>query len=332
MDKVTRLTEAEKRELFGETAAQMNLRPGAVEKDFWVCWTLKELFDIAEIKERILFKGGTSLSKIFHLIDRFSEDIDIILDWRTLGFTDETAWKRKSKTQQAKLNERINVAACEYIAASFLPLIQKRFLSKLNPDAFKLVHDQDQPHIIRFFYPLSLKDAYLRPEIQLEIGPLASRAPHESHPIIPYAAEKFDSVFDNPIINVTTINAERTFWEKATILHQEAHRKSSRAPLRYSRHYYDLHMMANRDVKDVAFVNVELLRDVVAFKKQFYHCSWAEYDSAKPGTFRLMPSDKLMSSLEDDYSRMRNMIFGEYPSFNMIVESLTSLEDEINCL
>lgn len=157
VDKILKLSSSEKEELFTETAAQMGLHPGAVEKDFWICWTLKEIFVTPYIKNKVMFKGGTSLSKVFHLIERFSEDIDLILDWRILGVSDELAWENRSKTQQHKFNEKINVQAQEYLENEFTPELQKVFATKIDNSDFKLIYDRQQ--IVKFYYPTSIREA-----------------------------------------------------------------------------------------------------------------------------------------------------------------------------
>ena len=146
-----------------------------------------------------------------------------------------------------------------------------------------------------------------------------------------YAAEAFPEVFDETECPVRVIKAERTFWEKATILHHEAHRpKDTPQPLRYSRHYYDVAKMAGAPVRQAALENPELLASVVAFKQRFYPRSWARYDLAKPGTFRLVPEGVVLAATETDYRAMGNMIFGEVPAFADIITALQRLQDEIN--
>jgi hypothetical protein len=132
---------------------------------------------------------------------------------------------------------------------------------------------------------------------------------------------------------VNVIAAERTFWEKVTILHHEAHRpQESVQPSRYSRHYYDLFKLANTEIKDRALKDLNLLRSVVEFKKRFYPRGWARYELAYPGKMRLVPTDHVLISVERDYGAMGNMIFGEKPSFEEILSGLASLEEEINLL
>ena len=331
MDNILKLSMSEKEELFTETAAQMGLRPSAVEKDFWISWTLKELFSTPSIKNTIMFKGGTSLSKVFHLIKRFSEDIDLVLDWRTLGITDELAWEKRSRTQQQKFNNEMNAKAQKYLRQEFTPKLQKIFAEKINDNEFKLICKEQQ--IIKFYYPRSIhEESYVKPEIQLEIGPVASWQPSHRYKIESYASKKFKDLFHNPSVKVFAIDAERTFWEKATILHQEAHRKSKLPPIRYSRHFYDLYVMSQQPVKNKALLRLDLLKDVVEFKTKFYYSSWAKYDLAKVGTFRLVPPERLIKHFEDDYAKMNVMIFGDYPAFAEILQGLQKLEDEINNL
>ena len=138
-------------------------------------------------------------------------------------------------------------------------------------------------------YPAAFSEDYLRPEVRLEIGPLASWDPSDRHVIQPYAADSFPEVFEEPDCPVVAIAAERTFWEKATILHQEAHREGA-TPSRYSRHYYDTYKLATSPVRQVALKDVGLLQQVVEFKQRFYPCGWARFEDARPGTFRLMPN------------------------------------------
>ena len=130
------------------------------------------------------------------------------------------------------------------------------------------------------------------------------------------------------------IKAERTFWEKATILHAEAFRPVSKPlPLRYSRHYYDLAMMtADSSVKEAAFSDLNLLHTVAEFKAKFYPASWANYNQAKPGTFKLMPTSTNLKSLANDYAQMQVMFFGDIPPFNDLMETLQELEAKINAL
>lgn len=327
MESVARLSSAERRDLFAETAVRKGMTPAIVEKDFWVCWTLGRLFVQPDLSRLLMFKGGTSLSKVFHLIERFSEDIDLILDWRVVVGEDDPLAER-SATKQDALNKTIDARAVDYIGNELLAMIA----GAVDPIC-RCELAADDLHALNVIYPAAFSDAYLRPEVRLEIGPLAAWLPHESYRIKSYAAEVFPQLFKQADCAVQAIRAERTFWEKATILHHEANRpEGNPQPLRYSRHYYDLAMMAACPVKDAALIDLALLADVVAFKQRFYPRGWAHYAEAVPGTFRLLSSGHVLSSLGKDYAQMRSMIFGRYPGFDEIMETLRTLEAEINAL
>lgn len=142
----------------------------------------------------------------------------------------------------------------------------------------------------------------------------------------------FRTPFEDPACAVRTIAAERTFWEKATILHQEAHRESV-MPQRHSRHYYDLYKLALSPIRKKALAELDLLAEVVQFKQRFYRSQWARYDLARPQTFRLLPATSAhRAALQLDYEEMRVMLFGEAPEFPAILGELEELEAEINSL
>jgi len=324
MDKVALLTLEERKELFSETAAQKSMSAAVVEKDFWVCWSLSKIFAHDELAKQLMFKGGTSLSKVFHLIERFSEDIDLILDWRIVS--GENPNDERSKSKQDKFNKATNKNTQVYIAGDLLTMVRSVTASVCSCSI-----DANDPYVINIQYPAAFSDEYLRPEIRLEIGPLASWFPSDEYTIQPYAAEVFPDVFNQADCQVKAIKAERTFWEKVTILHQEAHRPEGKVqPARYSRHYYDLAMMANSDVKDEALASMEQLANVVAFKIRFYPSGWSHYETAVPGTLKLIPSEHVLKALKSDYVSMQNMFFGAYPPFEKMMQTLKDLEDEIN--
>ncbi len=350
MDSVASLSAAERRELFAETAARKGMTPAIVEKDFWVCWTLGRLFAHPDLSRLLMFKGGTSLSKVFNLIERFSEDIDLILDWRVVIGEDDPLAER-SATKQEALNKTIDAKALDYIGGELLEMVARA----VDPICRCTVDDDrhhggdgvddhgdekskggdhrhhHDGHVINVIYPAAFSDQYLRPEVRLEIGPLAGWMPFDRYSIKPYAAEAFPQLFKQADCTVQAIRAERTFWEKATILHQEANRpEGKQQPLRYSRHYYDLAMMASAPVKVAALADLDLLNNVVEFKERFYRTGWAQYRQAKPGTFKLIPPDHVLSIVKRDYAQMRNMIFGRYPDFGEIMDTLRALEAEIN--
>lgn len=326
MDSVANLSDKQRRELFMETAAAMKTIPAIAEKDFWVVWVLGKLFAHPILGRILQFKGGTSLSKVFGVIGRFSEDIDLILDWCEV--VQGNPQQRRSKNQQVKFNEATNARAISYIRETLLSQISE-VLSPLCACAI----DADNPFAISVRYPSLFKAGYLRPEILLEIGPLASWSPSDVFEVMPYAALYFPQLFSAPTCRVPTILAKRTFWEKATILHQEAHRDTAKPmPPRYSRHYYDLALLAQSAIKEQALLDLDLLDEVAQFKQRFYPCAWAKFELARAGTLRLLPPDERMKEVASDYEKMQQMIFAKQINLAEITRTLAQLEVEINAL
>lgn len=331
MNRIANISASEREILFRNTAEKMCLLEAVIEKDFWVCWTLDYLFHDSPWKEYLAFKGGTSLSKCFDLIHRFSEDIDLILDWRLVGCGKDEPWAERSKNQQDKFNKAVNARTEIFLADVFVPKLEEDFRSLLNED-FQISIDSSDPQTVCFSYPRLFSESAILPSIRLEIGALAAWTPTQETMVTPFAAEQYPQVFAQPSTSLRTVSPERTFWEKVTILHKEAFRTNGKIPPRYSRHYYDLWCMAQSPVKDVAFQDLDLLQQVVAFKDRFYPAGSAHYELAKPGTMRLMPPEDCLSALKADYKHMKNMIFGEKPAFDEILFTIDNTEIEINQL
>jgi len=292
MDGVANFDHKERAELFEQTASQCGFHPAIAEKDFWVCWVLSKLFESNELAPNLVFKGGTSLSKVYGLIDRFSEDIDLVLNWELLGYggSGHNPWQElSSNSQLSKFNIELNRKAAEYIKAALCPSIQALIC---DHDGVNVAISDTDDHVVNIEYPAAFSLDALRPEVKLEIGPLSSWLPSDKYDITPYTAEQFPNLFSKPSCTVMAISADRTFWEKATILHQQCHRTTD-IPSGYSRHYYDLFRLAESSTKDDALSDRELLCDVVKFKQRFYHSTWAHYETAHPPTFKLIPDDRL---------------------------------------
>lgn len=336
MNTVAKLRDAERAELFGATANELDLHPVNVEKDFWVCWVLKQLFESEELRDWLVFKGGTSLSKCFGLIKRFSEDVDLAVDFERLGFTgDRDPRADMSRTARGRLLKEMHTACHGYIGGQLLPTLEQQISGVLGDSQWRLEANNNDPNSLHFHYPPSndAKLGYIRPSVLLELGTHAEPIPNTEVSIQPFAADHFPEVFDEPNCLVTTVVAERTFWEKATILHAEHHRPAGRpTPPHYSRHYADLAVMASTEVREHAIADLGLLRKVCVHKDQFYRSGWAKYDEAQPGTLRLLPVDERLSALRGDYAAMSVMYFEGAPSFDGVLATLSALQDEINGL
>lgn len=332
MRNIANLPDKDREALFRNTAAKLGMNEAIIEKDFWVCWMLDYLFHKCRWRSNLAFKGGTSLSKSYNLIKRFSEDIDLILDWRVIGFGYDEPWAARSNTKQDFFNKDANERAEKFLADEFLPAMAEDFKSLLSVP-FECYIDEQDGQTVKFRYPNKFSDSSILQEIRLEIGALAAWTPAAEKGITPYCAEMYPHLFTRPQTEILTVLPERTFWEKVTILHREANRPEDKPfPTRYSRHYYDLYCMSHSQVKKDAFDNVKLLNKVVAFKEKFYRCPWAEYENANIGTIKLIPRDYNLKTLESDYIHMQNMIFGEKPEFSVLMAEIKRLESEINTI
>mgnify|MGYP001367826276 FL=1 len=162
-------------DLFRETARTMGVHAAIVEKDFWVCWMLDYLFHLSPFAELLVFKGGTSLSKAYGAISRFSEDVDLILDWRSLGYSAYEPWRVLSATKQDALSREANSKTGEFLADKFLPALAEDIGRFIGRSASVSIAGQE----VIFMYPRAFALAAIIPQIKLEIGPLAAWQPNE---------------------------------------------------------------------------------------------------------------------------------------------------------
>jgi hypothetical protein len=325
-----KLAKDERKTVFLNSAQKMGMHEAVIEKDFWVCLVLDYLFHKSQYKERLTFKGGTSLSKCFNLIKRFSEDIDLIIDWRVLGYSTNEPWMDRSNTKQDSFKKEVIAKSDDFIAEKFLPSFAMDLSSITGEKAFAVV-DGQHPETINFHYPRLFDTGAILPTIRLEIGALAMWTPTVEKAVTPYIFEAYPAIAQQRATKIRTGSVERTFWEKATILHHEANRPAdSFMPIRYSRHYYDLYCLANCGYRNDALKQSNLLAEVVRFKQKFYPRAWANYADAMNGAIKLIPPDYRMKALREDYEKMREMLFGDYPMFDEMLGVLFDLEREIN--
>lgn len=332
MYNIAKLSNNDRDIVFKKYSFEYSISEAIVEKDFWVTLILDYFFHKCKYKDYFIFKGGTSLSKCFNIIERFSEDIDLILRWDLL--TDDDPNKERSKRQQDIYNKNINLLAANFIKEKLLPEITKDFNGFLGQKADFQIDANDQ-QVLNFNYPrLYNDDAGILKYVRLEIGPLAALTPTEDVTISPLISKLNLKIMDNNETVIKTVSPERTFWEKILILNQEAHRPVDRKmPSRYSRHYYDVYRLSLTKYKNIAYNNLELLTQVREFKKKFYPSSWAKYDLALPGSFILVPSEERIKELRVDFSNMKEMINDDsINSFDDLLTYIKQLENEINNL
>lgn len=279
------------------------------------------------------FKGGTSLSKVYQAIERFSEDIDVTVDYRSLAADAPALATLANNSQRKKLSEWLKVELINHVANELVPAL-KEALANVLPEWKIDIELSEDAEELRLYYPSAVEndDSYLRPNILLEFGGRNATLPQDIVTITPDIAEYVKAV-GFPVAEVTVLSPMRTFWEKATLIHVECNRPNMRASAdRMSRHWYDLARLADHEVGQKAVPDRDLLRDVLNIKETFYNSRFSFYDHCLSGHLRLIPPDTLLHALRQDYQAMVNaqMFYGDLLTFDDIMERLAILETEIN--
>lgn len=329
MSKLLEISNEELELVIDSTSDKLNLSKAIVEKDLWVCIILDYLFSEFKYKDAIVFKGGTSLSKVYKLIERFSEDIDLALDWKILGYGEREPYEDRSNTKQIKFNDALNNDTKVFLKHELLPILENDFNKILKGKSWNFYIDEVDGQTICFDYPKSHTDSSILQVIRLEIGCLAEPIPVNHRRITTYIEDVYPDVF-NENIEVIAVDSLRTFFEKLTILHREANRVNGNYPTRYSRHFYDVYKMLLTDIKEKSFENIKLLKAVIDFKKKFYASNWAKYDEILEGKLKLIPAEEGLIVFSEDYDSMKKMLFGEKIPFHRIIKTLQEYEHELN--
>lgn len=334
------MTREDRRRFCQEAEARTNLSPASVEKDFWVCWTLRELFALPEWGANLTFKGGTSLSKGWKLIERFSEDIDIVVDRAFLGFGgDASPEEAPSKTQRRARLDALKNACQARIHAGLLPALTTCMRNALPSgnrwDLVPATPDEDPDgQTLLFHYPESLAgtSTYLRPVVKIEMGARSDTEPSSSPLIRPYLAEAFPGEFEPSEFAVHALLPERTFWEKAMLLHEETYRPAGKTrKVRLARHYYDLWCLIHKGVADRASQDLDLFKRIATHREIYFNWSWMDYATLRKGTLRIVPLDDQIAEWQRDYAAMREeMFFGEVPTFDVIMRAVGAFEKAFN--
>lgn len=326
------LPQAERKLYFDQAAVQSNLSPVLLEKDFWVSWLLGVLFD-SEFAKWLVFKGGTSLSKVHRAIHRFSEDIDLSLAPEFLDLPQAGA----SRNQAHKWMQRAEAACALAVERQVAPAVEAAVATTLGANGARWFRYATDPAahspVLYFRYPSTQPPgfAYLQRSVKLEFGSLTDQQPIGRHPVRPLLADIIPNSLPDWSCEVVALELERSFWEKATILHAEYHRPAEKpAPDRFSRHYADTAVLAHLPVADAALSQRQLRERVVEWKSRFFGSAWARYDLAKPGSFRLVPPPSRQASLSNDYDAMQDMYMTNPPSFDDVLDVLSNLEMKIN--
>jgi hypothetical protein len=324
------LSADEKLALLSQAANQLDLSELIIEKDLWMCWILEKIFSLPI---HMAFKGGTSLSKVFNLIHRFSEDCDITIDYRL--FNPELELEHITRSQLRKISEHLKRSLKTYISTTVLPHLHEHITKDFPDEAIEIQLSEDGEQL-HFYYPIvaNSTENYIREHVLIEFGIRNCTEPCDPHQITPYLEKiinNTDIVLPKPTIS--TLSPIRTFWEKITLIHVECNRdRFIKSPDRLSRHWYDLYMLNNSWVGPAALLRDDIFKSVIEYKKAFFNASYACYDDCLNRNFKLIPTQDSLKNLAADYSKMisAGMFYQDPPSFDNIISSLKNLESALN--
>lgn len=348
MDNFARQSSEHRRIYIEEAAARRDLTPIIIEKYFWVCWTLRRLTNAMQLKGQLTFKGGTSLSKAYGMIYRFSEDIDLTIS-RTAPIVCEVNSPMDdgiSQKERGRRTGKLKEAAQKYVNSHVMPILIEEIKIALGTgDGWSVeidIEDPDQQTLL-FHYPKATGfgsetgrnddeeiNPYIKPRIKLEFGARGDTEPSELKRIRPYLAEDdlFPDELPDALCELETLGVIRTFWEKITILHALHYNDKFRDGM--SRHYYDSLMLFRSGVADQALAHPELLKLVVRNKTLMFRDGTAQYDKAVLGTLRTVPSEAIIVNLKQDYVAMEEMFMHSPPSFSDLMAGIEELEVILN--
>jgi hypothetical protein len=338
-------SDEDRRGLFAATARRVGTTEQNVEKDFWVCWTLDTLFHrLPAGGPRLLFKGGTSLSKAFGLIDRLSEDIDVTVFRSDLGEPAplEELEGLTGKKRRARL-DAIKDACRHYVHGELRRQLAHAFDAALQAagrrhTAAGVVADEDDPdsQTLLIHYPsvAAAPDSYVRPSVKIELGAKSALDPHVSASVEPFIATEMATT-GLRVRGITTIDPTRTFWDKVIILHGLRRWFERRGELRQegrriTRHYYDVHSLLRARTDPSFLADQALAAECVRHARMFFGRPDLDLEHARHGTFAIVPTSDMRGRLERDYVNMAGMIFGPIPPFHEVLETMADLERSLN--
>jgi predicted nucleotidyltransferase component of viral defense system len=323
-----RLSDDEKLNCYAVISNKFDLPIMAIEKDWWVVHTLSLIFSMP-YANALIFKGGTSLSKAWNIVERFSEDIDLALDREFLGFAGELSKKEIHK---------LRYASYDFLTTKFTPELNEKFKEFGFTDVvvkYREVNNHDQdPLIVEIYYPkLTEQDTYLRPGVLVEVGSRSLKEPNSPRNFSTMLSELFrDKPYSDKPITIPTVNPERTFLEKVFLLHEEFQRPPEKIRVeRLSRHLYDLERLARTEYAQKALHDKDLYNTIVAHRDKFSHLGGVDYEKHNPASIKIVPPADLLPLWEKDYYEMvENMIYGEKLLFRDLIQQIEKLQNTIN--
>jgi len=328
---LSNLSVKEKNEVFRKVQEVINLHTKSIEKDWWVTAAIRALFSLP-YAEHLLFKGGTSLSKCWHIIERFSEDVDIAINREFLGFSEELS--------NNQIRNKLRRASCSFVRENLTVDLAKELENQsINIDLFSVKADVTEdttkdPEIIEVTYKSVIDGlTYINPVVKLEIGCRSMREPFEKVKIQSFVDEIFPNTsFSEKPFELNAVLPQRTFIEKLCLLQEEFAKPQELVRTdRMSRHLYDIVKITDTDIANNALKDKALWESIIEHRQKYVKMKNFDYELLKPQNISIIPPDFIISQWQQDYETMQEtMIYGESLSFDKLIEKIKQLNEKIN--
>lgn len=317
--------------IINQVSEQTGLIPVAIEKDLWVMIALRAIFN-TEIGKHLVFKGGTSLSKAWRIIERFSEDIDLSIDRSFFDFNGNL-----NRTQIKNLRK----ASCKYINEEFQHLLADKLkeqgVKEFEISILEFEESDTDPIAIELRYKsLIEKQDYLPPRILIEISSRSLKEPYENRALKSLIGEMYlDADFADKSINIPTVLPTRTLLEKIFLLHEEFQKPKGKKinSHRMTRHLYDISKLMDTEFLEKAINDNELYQTIISHRSILTRISWIDYKTHQYKTVNFIPPKSEIEEWKKDYQAMReSMFYGETESFENLIKKITRLNEKINSI
>ena len=329
-----KLSTAERLDVLEAVATASGLPPHLLEKDIWVVWSLRHLF-AGPYSDHLVFKGGTSLSKAYGVIRRFSEDVDLTYDIRAIASDlvgDANAPLPASKTQERRWSKVIRARLLDWIGAEIVPRLKNDLEQQSLPATVRAEGDK----VFIDYAPLAAGTGYVAPAVMWEFGARSTGEPSEPRAIRCDAAAYLQGV-EFPTATPQVMRAERTFWEKATAIHVFCAQGEFRGRDRFARHWHDVTRLDAAGFADAAIADKALARAVADHKSVFFaeknvHGEFIDYHAAVAGRLQLVPNDGALAKLAADYQRMVDdgLFLDDAEPFDALLERCRVIQQKAN--
>ncbi len=324
----------ERLEALAQAADASGRPPHLLEKDIWVVWSLRHLFT-APYASHLVFKGGTSLSKAYGVIERFSEDVDLTYDIRAIAgdlICDAGMPLPASRSQEKKWSKEIRIRLVNWVTTEVVPQLQQDLERHGLPAAVRAEGDK----VFIEYTPLVLGTGYVPPAVMLEFGARSTGEPCEPRSILCDAAVYLDGV-KFPDATPQVMRAERTFWEKVTAIHVFCEQGIYRGGDRFARHWHDVTRLDAAGFADLAIADTALAKAVADHKRIFFaeknlNGDLIDYHAAVSGKLRLVPDGAALVKLATDYQHMVDdgLFLNEVESFEVLLDQCMSIQHKAN--